>query len=125
MSQSALSFLNSNRASFQKRNLLLFFKQVYGLGVFRTRHLCIFFGFNKDFHGKLGTVDYSKTIVVPLLVSRYKILLMFVLKRRRSLIFSLHKSLKTYKSVRHFYGLPSRGQRTHSNASTASKKKFY
>jgi ribosomal protein S13 len=107
----------------QKKNVIKFFRNnVYGLGFLRSTRFCIFLGSSKNLNInviKLNT-RYLQRFQGFSFKSGYA--LGTYLKKRRISVRKFSIKIKIRKGLRQYYGLPSRGQRSHSNAATAKKK---
>jgi small subunit ribosomal protein S13 len=95
-------------------------KQVYGIGKTRSILLCKKLGFLRN----LKVKDLSKDQITELLklIDLLNFTLASDLKKLKFLTIKNLISTKSYRGFRRNKGLPSRGQRTHTNARTARKK---
>jgi len=68
--------------------------------------------------------DLNQNTIIRIIkwVEKNKIMIESGLKQKISLDISKLKYIKTYRGLRHVYGLPVRGQRTKTNASSKKKK---
>ena len=83
--------------------------------------LCKNLGFSRN----LKLKDLSKTQLDELIAAlkSSKLILAKDLKKRKQLIANHLIEIKSYKGLRGYQGLPVRGQRTHTNAKTARKRR--
>lgn len=100
----------------EKKNARLAFKEVFGIGLARGTKLAQFAGLHPNSPLKdvadMGRIE--KLVVQNFLVD-------FELRRKIYVAIKHHKEIRSYKGIRHIAGLPLRGQRTHTNASTQSR----
>lgn len=116
-----LSLLRS-KDRYLNKQMRFFFSNLYGIGTRRVLFLLIYIGLNKNYSLKLHLFrrDVKYRYMERMLV-RKDILYGRILRKRRNLISTILRNVFCYRGMRRIYGKPSRGQRTHSNASTASK----
>lgn len=120
--KSDLISLLRNKDRFLSKQMRFFFSRLYGLGNRRIVFLLMFVGLNKNYSLKLSSLRKDvKYRYMERLLSKKDILYGRVLRKRRNLVDSILRNIFCYRGMRRIYGKPSRGQRTHSNASTASK----
>lgn len=117
-------YLLKKRRHFLKKHGLSFLRQVFGLGLTRGRRFLLFCGVNKNYYSKGRKLNrcflnriQSKSFRLGFSLGHY------LRKRRLSLKIFLQK-LKLRRGLRQFYGLPSRGQRSHTNSSTCKRARF-
>jgi small subunit ribosomal protein S13 len=92
---------------------------IYGIGKYRSKLLCKILGLSLNFTSEnLSKEQINKLIKTVELLS---FSLSSDLKKIKVLISKKLISIKSYKGLRHYQGLPVRGQRTHTNAKTAKK----
>lgn len=94
---------------------------IYGIGKSNSEALCKNLGFSRN----LKIKDLSKTQLNELIaaVKSSKLVLAKDLKKRKHLITNNLIEIKSYRGLRGYQGLPVRGQRTHTNARTARKRR--
>lgn len=97
-------------------------RSVYGLGLFRSYKFIVFSGANKNRNIKISNLSPKFFKRIQFFSFRSGYVFGIYLKKRRVSVRRFLINLKTRKGLRQFYGLPSRGQRSHSNAATAKKK---
>lgn len=104
------------------KNKLLSFAlcNIYGLGQKNALFICKKVGFSKN----LTVKDLSKEQIAKLvkIIESLNILIGGDLLKTRLLIAKKLASIKSYRGLRKYQGLPVRGQRTHTNAKTAQKR---
>ena len=106
------------------RNLCVtqFIRLFKGISLSVSKKLCLILGY--DFRIKIKELKKKDLQLIDLLVrekvTTNKALSFFIKKNIIRL-----KVMKSYTGKRHALGLPTRGQRTHSNGSTARKLGFY
>lgn len=122
--RSDLLVLLRNKDRYFTKQVRFFFSKLYGIGNRRVLFLLIFIGLNKNYSLKLLKVNKGKEIkyrYMDRLLVKKNILYGRVLRKRRDLINNILRNIFCYRGMRRIYGKPCRGQRTHSNASTAKK----
>lgn len=104
----------------KSKSLLFALTSVYGINKASSLSLCKKLGFSKNLTVKnLSKEQLSK--LVKNIESSYGLIAGDLLKMRL-LIAKKLVSIKSYRGLRRYYGLPVRGQRTHTNAKTARKR---
>ena len=105
----------------QNKSILYAMVSVFGIGKFQANILCNKLGFSKN----LKVKDLSKEQITKLikLTEFSNKTIATDLKKLRLLKTKKLLSIKSYKGLRRKYGLPVRGQRTHTNARTSRKRK--
>jgi small subunit ribosomal protein S13 len=101
----------------KNRRLIYVLKDVYGIGLLRSRTICVDLGFN--FNIKFNDLD-QKIInkINSLIALRYRFLIQAELKKKIYVSIGFMRRVRTYRGVRHTYRLPVNGQRTRNNAKT-------
>lgn len=99
----------------------IWLQNVFGIGKANARKICLHFNFNLFLRVEsLSTgdlYDLRKYIEANFTLDS-------MIKREKFLNIAHLKKQKTYKGLRHYEGLPVRGQRTHNNAQTQKKTRF-
>jgi small subunit ribosomal protein S13 len=95
--------------------------QIYGIGHFTAVLICKKLGFSKN----LKIKDLSKEQILKIIktIELLKLNIASDLKKSNLLNSKNLVSIKSYKGLRRNQGLPVRGQRTHTNARTAKKRR--
>lgn len=96
-------------------------RNVYGIGKYRSKRLCMFMGthpFLKTKNLNVSHFNYLNNFFASS-YKNYEVLL----KRRVQSNVSRLMSINCYRGKRLFLGLPCRGQRTHTNHKTSRKLK--
>lgn len=93
---------------------------IYGIGRANAFFICKKLGFSRN----LKVKDLSKEQISKLVkaIESLNILVADDLLKSRLLIAKKLVSIKSYKGLRRYQGLPVRGQRTHTNAKTSRKR---
>lgn len=112
------NFLLKEEPSKKNYCLFILLSQIYGLNQKRSLYICKKFGFNKKTKINQITIFDKKKIYNYLIK---KLQLSFDLKKLKEKELKKYFIMKHYKSFRYRMGYPVRGQRTHTNASTARK----
>lgn len=94
---------------------------IYGIGKANSFLICRKLGFSAN----LKVKNLSKDQIIKLIktIETLNIELASDLKKAESLIAKTLVSIRSYRGLRKKQGLPVRGQRTHTNAKTARKRK--
>ena len=104
------------------KNKLLSFAlcNIYGLGQKNALFICKKLGFSKN----LIVKDLSKDQIVKLIkiIESLNLVIGGDLLKTQLLIAKKLVSMKSYRGLRKYQGLPVRGQRTHTNSKTARKR---
>lgn len=105
-------------------NMSIFFalKRIYGIGKKSSYLICKKLGFSINFKVKNLSKDQITNILN--LIESLNLVITSDLKKFKRLLINNLISIKSYRGLRLTQGLPVRGQRTHTNAKTARKKKF-
>jgi small subunit ribosomal protein S13 len=105
----------------ENKSVITSLAQIYGIGKANSTFLCKNLGFSKNFKIK----DLSKKQVTKIIkvIESKSVNLASDLKKMKLLISKNLISIKCYRGLRRYQGLPVRGQRTHTNAKTAKKRK--
>lgn len=95
--------------------------QIYGIGKKNSLLLCKNLGLSKNIKIK----DLSKDQINQLMkiTNSLELIVGSDLKKKKLFIKKTLISIKTYRGLRLYQGLPVRGQRTHTNGKTAKRKK--
>ena len=104
------------------KNKLLSFalSKIYGLGLKKAFFICKKLGFSRN----LTVKDLSKEQISKLVkyIEFANLVIAGDLVKIRLLVVKKLVSIKSYRGLRRYNGLPIRGQRTHTNAKTARKR---
>jgi len=113
-----MSFLK--KKIFNKTTVVQNLTTIYGIGFTSATNICKNFGCNPN----LSFTSLREDQLYKLLsfIEKNFTLIENNLKLFQKNNFNYLTKVKNYRSIRHKYGLPTRGQRTHTNANT--KKKF-
>ena len=102
----------------KNKRLNLIFKQIFGIGKSLSIELLKILGLNSSY--KILSLNSEQKEFISLYLKNN-----FILEEelKRHIIENINKNIttKSYKGWRHIYGLPVRGQRTHTNARTKSR----
>ena len=96
---------------------------VHGIGKSTAFLICKKLGFSMNL--KVKDLSQEQIIDIIQLVDSLELLLNNELKKSRSLILKNLIDIKSYRGLRRVRGLPVRGQRTHTNARSAKKRKRF
>lgn len=104
----------------ENRPIFLSLTNVYGIGQKTSLIICKRMGFSKALTPE--NLYESQLNELTREVSRFSKGISRNLKKDKFLSFERLVSIKSFKGLRRYKGLPVRGQRTHTNAKTARKK---
>jgi len=104
------------------KSILFALRNIFGLGKSISLFICKKAGFSKN----LKVKDLSKLQLIKLIniTQSLNLVLGLELSRTEELNFKKLLLIKSYRGLRRSQGLPVRGQRTHSNAKTARRKRY-
>lgn len=93
--------------------------KIFGIGKFQSFLICKKIGLSHNY--KLSKLTSNQIIKLLKLIETSNILINNTLKKYKIVLIKKLTDIKTYKGIRRLRGLPVRGQRTHTNAKTASR----
>lgn len=96
-------------------------KKIYGIGNKRSNNVCKKLGFSNNL--KLKDLNDNQIFKLVTYFENIPYILSDDLKEYKQKKFQKLKNIKSYKGVRKMFGLPMRGQRTHTNRKTSRKFK--
>lgn len=94
--------------------------KLYGFGI-TLSHLMLN-DLNIGHNCRIKDLNQSMVIKIIKWVEKNKILIESTLRQKITFDINKLKNIKTYRGLRHIYGLPVRGQRTKTNASSIKRK---
>lgn len=103
----------------ENKSIYFSLTNIFGIGKFQSFLICKKIGFSHN--SKLSKLTSSQTIKLTKLIETSNILTSADLKKYKIVLIKKLTQIKTYKGIRRLRGLPVRGQRTHTNAKTASR----
>jgi small subunit ribosomal protein S13 len=99
------------------KKLIFVLANIYGLGFCFSQKICNSLGYDYNIRvNKLKERDINK--LNALITAKYKFVVDAELIKEKHDNIELKKNIKCYQGIRHLYGLPVNGQRTHTNAKT-------
>jgi len=101
-----------------KKNFKNSITALYGIGQVRAKKLASILGLHP--YSRIEQVSQRQLNNLGQLIER-AFLIDFELRRKISLNITSLRKIRTFRGYCHSHGLPTRGQRTHTNASTAHK----
>lgn len=105
----------------QKTKILSFaLVSIYGIGKANASFICKNLGFSRNL--KVKDLSREQTSNLIKIIESLNIVVAEDLLKSRLLIAKKLVSIKSYKGLRRYQGLPVRGQRTHTNAKTSRKR---
>lgn len=106
---------------FENKKLHIALEGIYGIGSYHSNNICKNLGFSKNL--KLNEISESQLLKIVRFVEKKNILTGTDLKQNISTDHKKLENIKSYRGLRKISGLPIRGQRTHTNARSARKKR--
>ena len=103
----------------ENKSIFFAMTHIFGLGKSNSSLLCKKIGFSKNLKVKNMSKEQINKLIFAIEFSN----LIVDLKKKKSLQLKRLLSIKSYKGLRLKQGLPVRGQRTHTNARTARKRR--
>ena len=94
--------------------------KLYGFGIHLSNLMTN--DLNIGYNCRIKDLNQSTIVRIIKWVEKNKIIIESALKQKIVLDINKHKYIKTYRGLRHIYGLPVRGQRTKTNASCVKRK---
>jgi small subunit ribosomal protein S13 len=105
----------------ENKSVHLALTHIYGIGKVNSSLICRKLGFSVNL--KLKNLSKDQTTRLIKTIETLNIELASDLKKLQLLVLKKLVSIKSYKGLRRKQGLPVRGQRTHTNAKTARKRR--
>jgi len=106
----------------ENKSLFFALLKIYGINKNISFLLCKKLGFSKNF--KVNQLSKEQIIEILKIIEFLNLVLSQDLKNLKLLSLKKIVSTQSYRGRRRFTGLPVRGQRTHTNAKTARKKRL-
>jgi small subunit ribosomal protein S13 len=103
----------------ENKSIYFSLNQIFGIGKSQSFSICKKIGFSHNC--KLSNLTSNQTINLLKLIETSDISINNALKKDKMILLKKQTQIKTYKGIRRLRGLPVRGQRTHTNAKTASR----
>lgn len=107
---------------FENKSIFLSLRCIYGLAKSSSFLICKKLGFSRNFKIKNLSKEQINRLIKT--IESLNIPLANELKKSKLLLHKTLISIKSYRGLRRNQGLPVRGQRTHTNAKTARKRKI-
>lgn len=105
----------------EDKSLFFALTQIYGIGKANSFLICKKLGFSKNLKAKNLSKEQVNRLIT--LIDSLNLELASELKKLKLLSAKKLLFIKSYKGLRKNQGLPIRGQRTHTNARTARKRR--
>jgi small subunit ribosomal protein S13 len=105
----------------EKKPIYFSLTKVFGIGQFQSFLICKKLGLS--YNCQLFNLTPDQVLKLIKYIEESSLLINSNLKKSKIMITKTLIQIKTYKAIRRIRGLPVRGQRTHTNAKTASKVK--
>lgn len=107
----------------ENKSVIIALTSIYGIGKPTSLFICKKLGFSGNF--KVKNLTEEQTLEILKLIEFLNLTTTNELKQLKSQNLKNLIEIKCYKGLRRNKGLPVRGQRTHTNAKSAKKNKFY
>lgn len=105
----------------ENKSVFFAITNIFGIGKPNSEMLCKKLGFSKNF--KFKNLSKEQIAKLTTVIESSNLILTEDLKKLKSQKLKTLFSMKSYRGLRLKQGLPVRGQRTHTNARTARKKR--
>ncbi len=92
---------------------------IFGIGQFQSFLICKKLGLSHNC--KLSKLTQDQVVKLVKWIENLNLLINSNLKKEKTILAKKLVQIKAYRGIRRLRGLPIRGQRTHTNAKTASK----
>lgn len=103
----------------ENKSIYFSLTKIFGIGKFQSFLICKKIGL--AYNSKLSKLTSNQIIKLVKLIENSSLLINSNLRKYKITLINKLIQIKTYKGIRRLHGLPIRGQRTHTNAKTASK----
>lgn len=103
----------------ENKSIYFSLTKIFGIGKFQSVLICKKIGL--AYNSKLSKLTSNQIIKLVKLIENSSLLINSNLRKYKITLINKLIQIKTYKGIRRLHGLPIRGQRTHTNAKTASK----
>ena len=105
----------------ENKSIFFALTSIYGIGRARSFKICKKLGFSTNL--KVRDLSEEHTLKVAKLIELSDFAITSELRKIQTLNLKRLVSIKSYRGIRRIKGLPVRGQRTHTNAKSARRKK--
>jgi small subunit ribosomal protein S13 len=110
-------YINLTKPKLKSKKLIYALKSVYGINLTLAKNVCKVLGY--DINMKINECRDQDLVKISSIINLYlKFLFSDELKKNIYDNIQKMKIIKSYKGIRHSYGLPVNGQRTRTNART-------
>jgi len=103
----------------ENKSIYFSLTKVFGIGQFQSFLMCKKLGL--AYNCKLSNLVPDQVVKLIKFIENFNLLINSHLKKSKIIITKKLVHIRAYKGIRKLRGLPIRGQRTHTNAKTASK----
>jgi small subunit ribosomal protein S13 len=103
----------------ENKSIYFSLTKVFGIGQFQSLLICKKLGLS--YNCKLSKLTTDQIVKLIKYIENSNLLINSNLKKSKIMVAKKLVQIKAYKGIRKLRGLPVRGQRTHTNAKTASK----
>ena len=105
------------------QSILFSLQKIYGLGNYQTKLICKKLGFTNNL--KTSKLTNEQIVKLIKLIENTNLKITTDLKKYHIMTLKKLVNIKSYRGLRRLRGLPVRGQRTHTNASTSKKARRF
>lgn len=92
--------------------------EIYGINIYQSKKICKYIGINPTINiKKIKNYHLNK---LKIFIKKNMIIDHFLKKKKKNYLNYLLE-IKNLKGIRNYFGLPNRGQRTHSNSKTIKR----
>ena len=103
----------------ESKPIVLSLMDIYGIGKSNSSHLCKKLGFSSNI--RIENLSENQIDKIIKTLEGLNLVLGSDLKKSKSLNLKNLISIKAYRGLRRYQGLPVRGQRTHTNSNTCKR----
>jgi small subunit ribosomal protein S13 len=110
-----------NKKLINSKKIIYSLINLYGINIFQSKKICKYVGINqniKTINLKIYHTNRLKNYI------KKNIIIEHFLKEKEKKNKNFLLEIKNIRGIRQHFGLPIRGQRTHSNAKTSKKNKY-
>lgn len=109
-----------NKTVSDSKNILYTLINIYGINIYQSKKICKKLGFNP-----FQLIKFLNKKQLKILIKHIdkNFLIEHNLKKKKNEDLKKLIDIRSYRGVRHIFGLPVNGQRTHTNANTSKKLK--
>lgn len=107
----------------EQKSVFFALTKIHGIGKTTAFSICRKLGFSINL--KIKDLNQEQVVEILQIIDSLNLLLNNELKKSKALTLKKLVAIKSYRGLRKVRGLPVRGQRTHTNARSAKKRKHF